>query len=51
MCKGGRLGARRRRLEGRFDDEAEMLAALSQAPWVTLAFELTPREGGRAGGL
>ncbi len=40
-----------RRLEGRFDDEAEMLAALSQAPWVTVAFELTPREGGRAGGL
>jgi len=28
-----------------------MLAALSQAPWVTLAFELTPREGGPAGGL
>jgi Protein of unknown function (DUF3891) len=35
-----------RRLEGRFDDEDEMRAALDAAPWVELRFELTA--GGRA---
>jgi hypothetical protein len=29
-----------RRLQGRFDDEEEMRAALYRAPWVTLRFEL-----------
>jgi uncharacterized protein DUF3891 len=29
-----------RRLEGRFDDEAEMRRALDRAPWTTLEFEL-----------
>ncbi len=29
-----------RRLEGRFTDEEEMRAALAQAPWVTVRFEL-----------
>jgi hypothetical protein len=29
-----------RRLEGRFDDEAEMRAALDAAPWAELSFEL-----------
>jgi Protein of unknown function (DUF3891) len=29
-----------RRLTGRFDDEAEMRAALAAAPWLTLEFEL-----------
>jgi hypothetical protein len=31
-----------RRLEGRFDDEDEMRAALARAPWVTLEFGLAP---------
>ena len=31
-----------RRLEGRFDDEGEMRAALEAAPWVDLEFALTP---------
>jgi hypothetical protein len=32
-----------RRLEGRFDDEDEMRAALAAAPWQTLSFDLTRR--------
>jgi hypothetical protein len=32
-----------RRLEGRFDDENEMRAALDAAPWVTVGFELRRR--------
>ena len=32
-----------RRLEGRFGDEQEMRAALAEAPWQTLSFELTRR--------
>ncbi len=35
-----------RRLEGRYRDEEEMRAALRRAPWVTLAFDLVPGEGG-----
>jgi len=31
-----------RRLEGRFDDEQAMRAALARAPWVTLRYELVP---------
>ena len=31
-----------RRLEGRFDDEQQMRAALERAPWVTLRFALEP---------
>ena len=39
-----------RRLEGGFDDEEEMRAALRRAPWQTLAFELVPGEERAAGG-
>jgi hypothetical protein len=34
-----------RRLEGRFDDEATMRAALDAAPWVTVEFELVDPAG------
>ena len=34
-----------RRLEGRYEDEAEMRAALGRAPWVSLEFDLVPAEG------
>jgi hypothetical protein len=35
-----------RRLDGRFDDEASMRAALDRAPWRTLVFELEPGSPG-----
>jgi Protein of unknown function (DUF3891) len=35
-----------RRLEGRFEDEEEMRAALRRAPWTTLRFELVRRAEG-----
>jgi hypothetical protein len=38
-----RLHTEGRRLTGRFDDEAEMRAALDEAPWVTLRFDLARR--------
>jgi hypothetical protein len=38
-----RLRCEGRRLTGRFDDEAQMRAALAAAPWVTLPIELTRR--------
>ena len=34
-----------RRLEGRYEGEEDMRAALGRAPWVTLAIELVPGEG------
>jgi hypothetical protein len=36
------VGCDGRRLEGRFDDQAQMRDALDRAPWVTLSFELAP---------